>query len=389
MTASESVERSVRLHRESTTLASKARLALITDDESSYLEYTRKAFEKESQSAELLRHEPSHHMHAILHRSAATLAYRCGENRAAETLIAQGLAGDPKDSLREQLYELQDRVRLKIKLNIRDLPLEDEELVMTLLGTGANKGLIEPRSLARRITNFETLIRNTLGSVNGHSFRNRRKVDTDFRVLATPPKSGSYRIGMTIVNVGPQRFPSLSYFDGVRSRLLKNLSLLNGGDLESLRKSLHDETYLHNLVGLAKELAPDGELISAVSIEGDIEGRRESISFDRSRDDLNEVELPSDAETVDTGFTLTQERESVVGVLDYASAKDAGGEVKLLANDNKRWTIVVSQAIAEDVVKPYFGDRVRVDGRHMIKKRKAKRLYLDDIRAVGERSTRV
>ena len=114
MTPKEKLRQSVRLHQEAMDHANDAFMAQLAGNDVEYKSCTRKAHQKESRSAELLRHDPSHHMHAILHRSAATLAIRCGEYRAAESLIAHGLAGDPDQGLREQLTELRDEVRQQL-----------------------------------------------------------------------------------------------------------------------------------------------------------------------------------------------------------------------------------------------------------------------------------
>ena len=111
MNEKEKLKQSVILHREASDLAGKARSAQIYGDQDTYLRLTREAFANEAESAKLLRHDPSHHMYAILHRSAATLAYRCGEHQAAEQLIAQGLIGEPSDRLREELHDLLEKVR--------------------------------------------------------------------------------------------------------------------------------------------------------------------------------------------------------------------------------------------------------------------------------------
>ena len=382
MTAKPYLKKSVRLHREASELANSARIAQFDGDHHAYLQLTEQAFHKESESAKLLRKDPSHHMFAILHRSAATLAYRCGEHKSAEELILEGIRQSGNELMRNELYNLLDKVRLAVKYGQNVNQLEGEELVMTLQGIEANRGLIEPSLLSKRIIKFSTLVRNTIGSINNHTFRNRRRVDRDYRVLATLPSFGSYRIGMTVTHVGQSRFPGISYFDGVRLKVIENLRLLNGGDIARLQSDLNDDRYLQNLVGLAKELAPDGNGITAVGIEAKIEGQRKSILFDSTRDDLNEMVLPLDEESVSDEYRITNDKDTVVGVLQYADAtKD---QVKLLTDDGKWWQIVVPEGLAEDVVKPYFGDRVQVEGRHMIKTRKAKRLYLHDIRAVSE-----
>ncbi len=384
MTAKPYLKKSVRLHREASELANRARIAQFDGDEIAYLKLTEQAFVKEMESAKLLRQDPSHHMFAILHRSAATLAYRCGEHESAEELILEAMRQTPNDGMREDLYDLLDRVRLAERYGQYTSQHEDEELVMTLQGIEANRGLIEPSLLSKRIIKFSTLIRNTIGCINKYTFRNRGKVDKDYRVFATVSSFGSYRIGMTVTYVGPNHFPGISYFDTVRFKVMENLRLINCGDITRLKSALNDEKYLQNLVGLAKELAPDGNTITAVGIEATIEGQRKSILLDSTRDELSEMVLPFNEDSIEDGYRITDDRDTVVGLLQYAdTTKD---ELKLLTDDGRWWQIVVPEGLAEDVVKPYFGDRVRVEGRHIIKTRKAKRLYLHDIRAAGENS---
>ena len=114
MTAKPDLKKSVRLHREASALANKARSAQFDGDDEKYLELTRKAFHKESESAKLLREDPTHHMFPILHRSAATLAYRCGEYGAAEDFILYGLRLTHNARQRSEFYELFDSVRLAV-----------------------------------------------------------------------------------------------------------------------------------------------------------------------------------------------------------------------------------------------------------------------------------
>ena len=384
MMAKPYLKKSVRLHREASELANRARIAQFDDDEITYLKLTRQAFEKESESAELLRQDPSHHMFAILHRSAATLAYRCGEYEAAEDIVLYGLRLTHNERLRTELYDLFDSVRLAVKYGAGVSEVDGEDLVMTLQGVEANRGLIEPVTLSRRITKFASLVRNTIASENEHSFRNRSKVDQDYRVLAKALSPGSYRIGMAMTYLGEKRFPNVSYFDGVRSKVLENLRLLNCGDVERLQSNTNDDGYLYNLVGIAKELAPDQLAINAVGIEANIEGQRKSIVLDTTREDLNAMVLPLEEESATDEYRISDDRDVVVGVLQKADATK--NLVRLLTDEGKWWQIVVPEGLADDVVKPYFGDRVRVEGRHMIKKRKAQRLYLHDIRAATENS---
>src|SRR5439155_1906391 len=67
----------------------------------------RQALEHERQAAELaapdLALEPTR---SVLHRSAATLAWQCGEYREAERLITTALSGRPPETIAEELRDL-------------------------------------------------------------------------------------------------------------------------------------------------------------------------------------------------------------------------------------------------------------------------------------------
>jgi hypothetical protein len=76
-------------------------------DESEANALLRQAFEQERQAAELaapdLALEPTR---SVLHRSAATLAWQCGEYREAERLIGAALSGTPPETIAEELRDL-------------------------------------------------------------------------------------------------------------------------------------------------------------------------------------------------------------------------------------------------------------------------------------------
>lgn len=75
------------------------------------LERLRAAFDRERQAADLsapdLTLEPTR---SVLHRSAATLAWECGEYREAERLITTALSGNPPADIAEELRDLLLRV---------------------------------------------------------------------------------------------------------------------------------------------------------------------------------------------------------------------------------------------------------------------------------------
>jgi hypothetical protein len=91
--AMEFVDEADDLHRKGDVEASRERL--------------RHAFDRERQAADLsapdLALEPTR---SILHHSAATLAWRCGDFREAERLITTALSGNPPGDIAEELRDL-------------------------------------------------------------------------------------------------------------------------------------------------------------------------------------------------------------------------------------------------------------------------------------------
>ena len=375
------LQKSVQLHNEATDLADEAFFARRARDLEAELRFTREAFSKEAKSAELLRHDPSHHMHAILHRSAATLAYRCGEYKTAEKLIFHGLIADPEGRSRDELYDLLAKVRFRLSINSEAPPLENDELVMTLQGPDADNGLLELSTLADQINRWGTLITTTASLVSGLGFDDRAKVNRSYRVLAAPPAKGSFKIIMKQMPIGQSHLPGFEIVESVNARIIESFDTLNRGRLAALQSSFDDEAYYHEFMRSATYLAPDGQRITALGIEAGLSEEKRTVLFDRTRDDLESVYIPSVLQVEQDEFRLSDESESVVGELKFADDLKETGEIQLIAEDGKKWQIQVDEGLAAKVVKPHFGDTVIVTGRRLFKDRKRNRLRLDDIQA--------
>ncbi len=100
------------LHNLAMDLAEYALFAKTRGDMRVVRELTQRAFEYEAQAADLVAglvdEEPSR---ALLHRSAASLAIRCGEYDEANRLIIAGLAGNPPGDLAAELQALMKEVK--------------------------------------------------------------------------------------------------------------------------------------------------------------------------------------------------------------------------------------------------------------------------------------
>lgn len=386
MTAKQYLKESVRLHREASKLANRARQAEFDGDEQAYQRLTIEAFEKEAASAELLRLDPSHHMHAILHRSAATLAYRSGKYREAETLAAYGLAANPTGNLRQELYFVLDRARLGSWIAYDSANYGADDLVVFLHGMSDGTGGVDYKLLPKIVETSALLLRNTIGFAHGYKFRDRAKVDEKIRISSNASANGVYRVGMKLARVAPRPLPGLDGFEHELSKLIDNIRLLAKDEIEQLRDRYKEERYFNNFVGLAKEVAPDGEQLTAVRWEANVEGQPQYAALDRARSELSQLSLSLQNDKPSSDYTLTDDWETVTGKLLYADATKDEDLVRLIPDVGKPWTIVVPQGLRDDVVRPYFGDRVRVTGRHLKRKQKRRRLHLHDISASTEPS---
>ena len=100
------VSRVNELHDQAMELAEQALIAKVQEDEEKARQLYRQAFDYESAAADIVAITSIEPTRSVLHRSAASLALMCGEPRAAEKLIAVGLAGDPPEAIARELREL-------------------------------------------------------------------------------------------------------------------------------------------------------------------------------------------------------------------------------------------------------------------------------------------
>jgi hypothetical protein len=95
------------LHHQAMQLADQASHLRRSGQEQEANARLREALDHERRAAELtapdLALEPTR---SVLHRSAATLAWQCGEYREAERLITTALSGTPPETVAEELRDL-------------------------------------------------------------------------------------------------------------------------------------------------------------------------------------------------------------------------------------------------------------------------------------------
>ena len=99
------------LHQEAMNLANEAYAAQRNGDNMRYLQLLKTAYEKEKTAAwQLFTKTEAEPTRAVLFRSAAWLAFQCGQAREAEQLISAALAGHPPQEIIEELRTLYKEV---------------------------------------------------------------------------------------------------------------------------------------------------------------------------------------------------------------------------------------------------------------------------------------
>ncbi|GJD19220.1 hypothetical protein Desac_0621 [Rivularia sp. IAM M-261] len=97
-------------------LAEAALIAKLRGDSEQASQLIQQAFDNEQAAAALIAYQlDAEPTRSILHRSAATLAIRCREFKAAECLIATALSGNPPEEIASELKDLLIQIKLAPK----------------------------------------------------------------------------------------------------------------------------------------------------------------------------------------------------------------------------------------------------------------------------------
>jgi hypothetical protein len=342
------------------------------------------ALKLEREAAQLLppdeETEPSR---SILYRSAASLAYNAEDFLAAERLIAHGLSGFPPNEIREELKNLYEDINFKRHLQAHGIILSENQWVMTIHGNATSFGgtLVEP--LMARVERVTSLFYRTVERLLGVDYRVTGSATKDIKdayglyVNAFAP--GSFAVSFQIgapdpqFNLFPDEKPRKRVEpDFVVDELMKCLEVWETEKPEALKKIIRDETYYQNFVGIAKQIAPDGDAVKLVGFKTLRKGE-ETVTLRKSRKQLRETfhvtELPEkSAPTV-----------NLSGVLRFASSPRSKkfGTVHLVDAEASH-TVRVPIALMKDVVQPYYEERVDITA-----VKKGNYIYLDEIAPIA------
>ena len=378
------------LHRDAMELADSAVLARREGRESDAAELFRRAFEMESLAAGIFRDKIDvEQTRSVLHRSAASLALDYGDFRSAEKLIATAIMGDPPEQIANELRDLMEMVHFQRHLDLRGIRLEVDEFQLSIEGSGVGFGIAPAEQFVGRVRDIESMIYRTAERQQRRPFREagRRKksLDESLQLYVSVPRAASFAVTFRVGASKQLEFFETSHPSDVVREVLDCIELVDCGDLEALQKRIGDEAYFRNFLGLAKKIAPDGEVVRSIGFTaGKFEGERR-VAFT-----VPKYKIVTPRQIAVTPYKT---EGLIVEALDQVSAEvvitglllkaDAigreNGQIEVRTPDGRIEVINVPRGTMRDVVRPHFEEDVVVCGT-----RRGPTICLESIRPADE-----
>ncbi|MCY3799398.1 MAG: hypothetical protein OXG84_16440 [Chloroflexi bacterium] len=372
----------ISLHEQAMDWADKARSARRAGDNVAQNGFLKKAFELEKQAALMIQSEESEPTRSVLHRSAASLAYKCKMYREAEWLVSRALLGNPPGEIMGELRRLNRKVLLELRLEDKKVSVSDQEFTMNLDGNQVIEGLAPVDLITHRITKLKKIFWNTIRQTNGMAFGSSAQLKNQkYTLWVSAWEPSSIDVVLRLGVSGQMSLSNMGGFDSIFHRVMTNFELLNHGDYGPLQNQIGDNEYYCNFVALAKEIAPDGDDVVTVNLGAVVEGQQREVDFRRQQQEFTGVPLP-DLLQPSNGLHAINEYLTLRGELQFADGRTEHKQVKLDdINSGKPWTILVPEALMKDVVQPHFGEQVEIVGKRMARKNMLPTtLYLTEIR---------
>ncbi|MHB9131555.1 MAG: hypothetical protein ACYDBB_10765 [Armatimonadota bacterium] len=313
---------------------------------------------------------------SVLFRSAASLALDCGDCREAERNIAMALIGSPPEEIAQELRDLSERVNFQRHLDLRGITLEPTDVQVSVAGHAVSHGMVETNKFVERVKKTEKLFVRTGERVKGHPFREhgqpKKELSENLEFYLSVPRAASFAVTLRVGRPTDQLpLPGIQLPIGpvsIIDETLTCLELYNAGQDEELRKRIPDEAYFNNFIGLARQIAPDGEDVTVVGFTTvrDGEERRLALTRNPGKEKPPAPKKPR---------KKTRETITVTGTLRFADSRQDRNQIILVEKDGREHTISVPPGMMSDIVRPLWEDEVVVVG--FVRRSK---LVLTDIR---------
>lgn len=378
------------LHDKAMNFAEDAFLAQKSGRESDAIRLFADALELEQEAANSLPlSEESEPTRSILFRSAASLAYNSKNYELADRLIARGLSGFPPPEIMEELKNLYEDVNFMRHLSAKGLLIDPNQWLITISGDATSYGGTAAEYLLVRVEKITTQFYRTVERLLELPYRESGGVNKTIKdayglyINAFAPSS--FAVSFQIGKPDPQMtlFPELKEKKQLESteivdEIMSCYEIFEGNEPLKLKDKIKDEDYYENFVGLAKQIAPDGNNVKLVGFTTIREGIEKSVALRKSKKEIRDFSKSIESETEH----VDKEPVQYTGILMQAKTPLKGkfGTVILIDKDTEaRHTIKVHRSLMKDVVQPYYEELVTIQSYE-----KDGKIILEDINFASE-----
>jgi hypothetical protein len=337
------------LHEEAMASADAGDRARRAGDHAAARGHFERALALERQAATAETTQPSR---SILFRSAAWLALEAEDPLEAERLAACGLADvEVPDRVRTELRAVSEECRVRLT-RLLPPPSATASIAIHLEGPAIGYGVADPAEVLPRTEALLALVVRAA----------ERRSNTPFRRHGPPAPGIRAQLAPRLEQAAASVIVRLHLGGGQQQLWDENLRLvedirgcfqaLGSGDPGALRAQIADDTYRANFEALAARLAPDGTRVSTVDFLGAAAGR--SFAPVRLRRPEPASRLPAGGEA---------QTRSFVGELRAVDETAKRDTIKLITDGGETVTVAVHAAVMEDIVRPFYGQRVIVQAR--------------------------
>jgi hypothetical protein len=303
---------------------------------------------------------------AMLYKGAAVLALELGLHRDAEKLACTGLAGNPPDYAANQLRSVLERANFNNHLALNGYEPPEPGFQLALAGNAIGDGKAAVKQVIDRYKNIVTLLYRTLGRIKKQPYKDTiGRIIRDYSVLVSVPRYGSFSATFEIVqHAEDHQLPGMDDATSTVDEVLRCLELFESGDDTELKTQIADEAYFNNFLGLAQQIAPDGDLVNLVGFTALRNGKERSVALSRR---VKAIAIAGNtASSARRPRYIGPIEETITGIMRIADAPENGpGKVYISTQDGKR-TVIVPEGMMADVVRPMYLDTVKVTGRRHV-----------------------
>lgn len=353
-----SPEEVFNIHNKAMLYAQDALVQRVSGNEDAYRQLNQMAFSIELNAAMSLVAADREPMRSLLFKSAAAMALNAQMFRDAEKMIGYGLAGNPPDSIAEEMRNLFEDIKFHRSIEEAGKSLSRNSLRLSIDGTGVGLGWVESGEFIRRFQALTNMVyRSAQRMLNIATMG--RQVPEDILNKYAPylgaATAGSFKIDIRFMKTDPDQTALFDEMEpSVFLDVVENLDLINTGQNVTLREKMGDNEFYLNFVQLSKVVAPDGDRIKSVVVTTQGVGAEKTVYMRKPKSDYPRFKKQSESAGIRKGKELV-----AVGKLKIADAE--ANRIKVIdVKDGSESTYFINvDAGLVDIVKLYFDTRVR------------------------------